>query len=192
MNPRFTDLVRLQPIVTLIAVVSKDGYISTGQGVPWDLPRDKRHFRAATSGQWLLVGRRTYEEMIGWFRDHHPLILTRDSQYHPPVGAVVSTVAEALQTTQNAGGTELFVIGGGEVFEAAMPWADRLIMTHVDAVLEGGVPFPAIDSEVWLAVSCQEHPADAENALPLAFVTYERRNHHPGKPFLIDSPKKSV
>ncbi len=165
----------LRPFVTLVAIVSADGYISTGEGVPWNLPRDKRHFRAATQGQWLLIGRRTYAEMIGWFTDHRPLVLTRDSGYEAPVGQVVSTVEEALSVVQRGGGTQLVVVGGGPTFEAAMPVANRLLMTYVPAFLGGGVPFPSIAPDEWEEVSREEHPADAENSLPMAFVTYEQR-----------------
>lgn len=171
-----------RPFVTLVAIVSADGYISAGEGVPWNLPRDKRHFRAATQGQWLLIGRRTYEEMIGWFTDHHPLVLTRDQSYVAPVGQVVSTVGEALGVVQQGGGKQLVVVGGGPTFEAAMPVADRLLMTYVPVSLGGGVPFPAISPSDWVEMERQEYPTDAENSLPMAFVTYGRRERHPGKP----------
>ncbi|MGV3662549.1 MAG: dihydrofolate reductase [Prosthecobacter sp.] len=172
-----------RPRVTLIAVVSADGFISQGHGVPWHLPRDKAHFRAATRGQWLLIGRTTYEEMLGWFRDdQHPLMLTRDKNSPAPVGKAVPSVEEALQEAQKGGAAELMVLGGGPTFSAAMPWADRLLVTHVASDLGSGVPFPPIPPEDWLEVERHAHPADAENPYPLVFSTYERRKSHPGKP----------
>lgn len=172
-----------RPRVTLIAVVSADGFISAGRGVPWDLPRDKAHFRAATRGRWLLAGRITYEEMLGWFRpDQHPLVLTRDETFTVPVGKPVSTLEEALQQAQAGGAAELVVLGGGGAFAAAMPWADRLIITHVDSHLGRGVPFPAISPAEWEEVVREEHAADAENTIAMVFSTYERRKNHPGKP----------
>ncbi|MDB6003563.1 MAG: diacylglycerol kinase [Prosthecobacter sp.] len=160
--------------MTLVAVVSADGFISRGQGVPWDLPRDKEHFRRVTQGQWLLLGRRTYEEMIGWFEDRHPLVLTRNPAFLPPVGETVSTVEEALRVAGASGARELFNLGGGDVFAAAMPCADRLILTHVDSLLGSGVPFPAVSPEEWQITSQQEFPADAANPLAMRFATYER------------------
>jgi dihydrofolate reductase len=166
--------VSARPVLTLIAVVSADGFISTGQGVPWDLPRDKAHFRRSTQGQWLLLGRRTYEEMIGWFEDRHPLVLTRNHGFVPPVGEKVATVEEALRVAGAGGARELFNCGGGDAFAAAMPCADRLILTHVDAVLGGGVPFPAVNPAEWQRTSEEAFPADAANAHGLRFATYER------------------
>ena len=166
MNPR--------PTLTLVAIVSTDGFISTGKGVPWDLPRDKEHFRRVTSGQWVLVGRRTYEEMIGWFGDRRPLVLTRDRNLSPVIGQAVASVEEALEITAEAGSKELCVLGGSGPFDATMPVADRLILTHVDAILGSGVPFPAVLRDNWQVVSRQESPPDPENPLRMVFATYER------------------
>jgi dihydrofolate reductase len=163
-----------QPLLTLIAVISADGCISTGTGVPWRLPRDQEHFRAATRGQWLLLGRRTYEEMLGWFKDHRPLVLTRNAAYLPPVGQPVASVQEALRLAAEGGVAELFVCGGGDTYAAAMPYADRLLLTHVDAELGGGVPFPEVDPAVWQMTEHEDFPADAMHAHGLRFATYER------------------
>lgn len=165
--------------MTLIAIVSADGFISTGTGVPWQLPRDKEHFRRATRGQWLLIGRRTYEEMLGWFRDHHPLVLTRDNGFRPPIGERVGSVEEALLIAGQAGARELMVVGGSGPFAAAMPWADRLLLTEVESILGHGVPFPDIAPDQWQVVFRQTFPPDAENALGMAMVTYERRQPRP-------------
>ena len=163
-----------RPVLTLIAAVSADGFISTGQGVPWNLPRDKEHFRRTTRSQWLLLGRRTYEEMIGWFEDRHPLVLTRDPAFIPSVGETVASVAEALQLAAAHGAKDLFDCGGSGAFAAAMPCADRLILTHVDSTLGSGVPFPSVDPTEWQQTSRQDFPADASHAHALRFATYER------------------
>lgn len=163
-----------RPILTLIAAVSKDGFISQGRGVPWNLPRDKAHFRRVTAGQWLLLGRRTYQEMLGWFRDHHPLVLTRDPNFVSSVGKAVSSVEEALQAAGKQGARELLVCGGGGAYAAAMPLADQLVLTHVDTVLGGGVPFQDFQAGDWHQASLEAFPADAENPHAMVFVTYKR------------------
>lgn len=163
-----------RPRLTLIAAVSEDGFISRGQGVPWDLPRDRVHFRAATAGKWLLLGRRTYEEMLGWFRDHTPLVLTRDPTFVPPIGKAVSSVQQALDLAAKAGVDEIFVCGGSAAYELAFPHADRLLVTQVGTLLGAGVAFPKIESPSWQVVSSVEHAADAGNAFPMSFVEYRR------------------
>lgn len=166
---------KAQPILTLIAAVSADGFISTGQGVPWDLPKDREHFRSVTRGQWLLIGRRTYQEMLGWFKvGHRPLVLTKAPDFTPPVGQAVADLDSALETAAQGGARELFVCGGGAAYATAMPRADRLILTHVGTHLHSGVPFPTLDPGIWRVVARRESPADAENPFGMVFAAYER------------------
>ncbi|MFC5455945.1 dihydrofolate reductase [Prosthecobacter fluviatilis] len=163
-----------RPVLTLIAAVSSDGFISLGRGVPWQLPRDKEHFRRTTAGHWLLIGRRTYEEMHGWFTDHHPLVLTHSPGYLPREGQSVASVTEAIHAATAGGAKELFVCGGGEAYAAALPFADRLILTHVHDHLGAGVAFPAIKADEWRQTYRRDFPADASHAQALSLATYER------------------
>ena len=161
--------------VTLLAAVSADGFISTGKGVPWHLPADKAHFRARAQGQWLLVGRRTYEEMTGWFHHHRPLVLSSDPTFQPAPGHQrVASVAEALETARQAGAQELVVIGGGQVYALAMPHATHLDLTLVQDTLGQGVPFPKINANEWKQVANHPHSADAEHERPFSFTEWER------------------
>ena len=158
-------------IVTLIAAVSEDGFISKGKGVPWDLPEDRIHFRRYTAGKWLLLGRTTHEEMLGWFRDHTPLVMTWNAGYEPPIGRRVSSVAEAIALTDQAGQDELVVIGGGQIFALAMPLAHRLIITQVVDRLGSGVPFPKIDPKKWKLTRSEPH----NGVLPFSIEQHDRR-----------------
>lgn len=165
-------------LLTLIAAVSDDGYISPGTGVPWDLPLDKAHFRAYAHGKWLLLGRKTYEEMLGWFSDHHPLILSRDDRFLPFIGQKVDSVDQALSLATQNHQAELIVLGGGGAFHAAMPQADRLVITHVHDLLGGGVSFPAFSSDDWEAIQREAYPADELHAYSFDIVTYQRIRHY--------------
>ena len=158
-------------LVTLIAAVSRDGFISKGRGVPWDLPADRAHFRRCTAGKWLLLGRTTYEEMIGWFRDHTPLVMTTDPGYMPAIGKRVSSVAEAIALAENAGQGELVVVGGGQIFIEAMPFAQRLLITRVSAPLGRGVPFPDMDPGDWQLTRAEAHSGTP----PFTIEWHERR-----------------
>ncbi len=164
--------------VTLIAAVSDDGFISRGQGVPWDLPDDRAHFRERTLGRWLLVGRRTYEEMIGWFHNHQPLVLSTDAGFAPAIGTRVATVEAAIQIASDAGAGELMVLGGGQVFAATMPLATRLDLTLVHTRLGTGIPFPAVDPGVWRQVQSRPREADAAHRFSFTFTEWERAPGH--------------
>ena len=160
--------------ITLIAVVSEDGFISAGTGGPWDLPADRAHFRARTAGRWLLLGRRTYGEMTGWFHNHHPLVLSRDPDFHPDPGERVTSMEEAMERTRAAGIDELVVVGGSHAFEVAMPWATHLDLTRVHTRLHQGVRFPDFDPHQWTQVQRMEHPVDDRHAFAFTFTESER------------------
>jgi dihydrofolate reductase len=159
--------------VILIAAVSADGFISRGGGVPWELASDRAHFRRLTAGKTLLLGRRTFDEMLGWFRDHAPLVLTGRVLPEPWEGAGVSSVAEALARTEGAGASELWVCGGGSVYGAALPVATDLILTEVHESLGGGVAFPEVDPAAWRVVR-REAGSCEEVGLSWDWVWYER------------------
>jgi dihydrofolate reductase len=158
-------------VVTLIALVSQDGFISRGAGVPFQLPEDKQHFRNYTSGKWLLLGRRTYEEMIGWFRDHTPLVLNRDPSFQPAIGRRVASVEEAINLAKEEGQPELVVCGGGETYASAIAHAEKLVITRVESSLGDGVVFPSFEQDAsWQLESRRTHAGPP----PFAIEVYSR------------------
>lgn len=126
--------------------------------MPWDLPEDRLHFRRYTTGRWLLLGRTTFEEMTGWFRDDHtPLVMSRNRDFRPLRGRRVASVEEAAGLAEEAGQKELVVCGGGQIYAAAMPLATRLVITRVASRLESGVPFPTFSPTEWKLVKSEAH-----------------------------------
>ena len=166
---------RVIPIVML----SSDGFLSQGQGVPWHLPKDKARFRALTHGRALLLGRRTYEEMLGWFDEHLPLVLTHRSIPEGEPGRAVGSIAEATAAAAEAGHGELWVIGGSGAYEEAWPQVTHLEVTWVEAPLGRGVAFPPIGEDQWAVIADESHPADAEHGHAFRFVSLERRSNAP-------------
>jgi len=165
-------------ILSLIAAFDDNRLIGTGGKLPWKLPADVAHFRQYTQGKWILVGRCTFEEMRGWFTDHTPLILTSQEEYDASPGCTVASVPEALRLALVAEQPELVCIGGGKVFDAALPYADRLVLTYVKGKFEAGdgaAYFPGFNAEEWEETESQSHPADAEHAQEMRFVTLQRK-----------------
>ena len=165
------------PLLCAIAAVSADGFISRGTGVPWVIEADRQHFRRATQGKWLLLGRRTFEEMEGWFTDHHPLIVTRSPEFLPSVGQPISTIAEALEVVERQGADELWVCGGAATYAEAWPWVQKAVITQVDDELGTGLPFPPICDEAWEVESRQSLPRSAASEPAAEVITYRRRSH---------------
>jgi dihydrofolate reductase len=166
-------------LLTLIAAIDENRLLADARGLPWKLPRDVAHFREYTTDKWLLLGRTTYEEMHGWFRPgHHPLVLSSRCGWDPEIGRVVSSVPQAIATAKTAGQNELVCIGGGQIFAAALPYADKLLLTQVHArITPEGRPvyFPPWDISEWEDITIWQQPGDAEHALAFDLHEMTRR-----------------
>ncbi len=162
-------------VLTLIAVMDEDRLLADADGIPWRLPDDVTHFRQYTAGKWLLLGRTTYEEMRGWFREgHHPLVLSSRCGWDPETGRLVSSVPHAVALAEAAGAEELVCLGGAETFAAALPHADKMLLTRVRTHTPAGVRpvrFPVWDASGWSDVRLWSHCQDA--AHPHAFELHE-------------------
>ncbi len=158
--------------LTLIAAVARNGVIGRDNRLPWHLPADLKHFKALTTGHAVIMGRKTWESLPEKFRPlpgRQNIVVTRKAGYAAAGANVVTSLADAVAA---AGGSEAFVIGGAELYVAALPLADRLQLTEIDADYEGDTWFPPRDPRQW-----RETARDAqrdEAGTGYAFVTYER------------------
>ena len=161
--------------VTMIAAVSRNGVLASGGKIPWHLPRDIAHFRARTSGHWLLLGRTTYEQMRGWFRPGQvPLVLTTGVDYPVENGWAVGSVAEAMKLAGEKGAEELVVCGGGQVYAAALPWAEEIIQTIVELEVEGETRFPELPEGGWKLAEEERFPAEGPEVPAMSIRTLVR------------------
>jgi dihydrofolate reductase len=165
-----------RPRLVLIAAMSRNRVLATADGkIPWHLPRDTAHFRARAAGRWLLLGRRTFEQMHGWFQpDQVPLVLTKDPAFPVPGGFACASVESALQEAQAHGADELLVCGGGQVYAATLPCADEVILTTVEAEFDGTVFFPELPEAEWRMESETHFPPDAVNPLGMRITNWLR------------------
>ncbi|MDO8787868.1 MAG: dihydrofolate reductase [Sulfuritalea sp.] len=162
-----------RPVLTLIAAVARNGVIGIDNRLPWRLPADLKHFKALTLGHTVIMGRKTWESLPANFRPlpgRRNIVVTRDAGYRTEGATVVLSLPAAISA---ADGNEAFVIGGAELYAAALPQADRLQLTEIDATFEGDTFFPTIDPDQWHETARETH--HDEVGLGYAFVTYQRR-----------------
>lgn len=162
--------------ITMIAALDRNRVIGTGSGgLPWRLPRDVAQFRLYTRGKTLLIGRRTFEEMRGWFTDQTPIVLSHRRDFAPVGSLAAHTVDEAVGEAFERGAPELVVCGGAAVYTAALPYADELRLTLVETAGDGPLRFPDYRAgHSWETLSEERHEADAENPLAMTFLTLRR------------------
>ncbi|MDP2133557.1 MAG: dihydrofolate reductase [Sulfuritalea sp.] len=162
-----------KPLLTLIAAVARHGVIGIANRLPWHLPADLRHFKALTTGHAVIMGRKTWESLPEKFRPlpgRHNIVVTRDAAYRAAGATVANSLPAAVAA---ANGDEAFVIGGAELYAAALPLADRLQLTEIDASFDGDTYFPAVDPGQWREAARETHRGDEGFGFDYAFVTYE-------------------
>ncbi len=164
--------------ISMIAAHDSNRLIGSPSGIPWRLPRDQRHFRSYTAGKAMLLGRRTFAEMLGWFTNQRPIVISRDADYAsggaPQNFKVGASVPAAIEIAREAGESELVVSGGAQIYELALPFADELLITEVHAQFDGDSFFPEYPPTNWQEIPRQRFEADAENPQALSFVRHQR------------------
>ena len=158
--------------LALVVAHTRNRVIGRDNGMPWHLPADLRYFRQLTTGHPILMGRRTHTAIGRALPGRRNLVLSRQSGLALPGVECVTDIASALALCADA--PLLFVIGGAEVYRQLLPQAHRLYVTEIDVVLEGDAWFPALEAADWIETTRVHHPADAQNAYGLDFVTLER------------------
>jgi dihydrofolate reductase len=154
--------------ISIVAAVARNGVIGADGGLPWHLPDDLRLFKETTLGHVLVMGRHTYESIGRPLPGRTTVVVTRSSDWSPDAEEVVVArdVEDALARAR-AIDDEVFVVGGGELYAAALPHTDRLVLTFVEQEPDGDTRFPEVDWAEWRETS--REPGDG-----WVRVTYER------------------
>jgi len=160
--------------VALVAAVARGGVIGRDSGIPWRLPEDMQRFRTLTMGHPVVMGRRTWESLPDQFRPlpgRGNVVVTRNSDWSAQGADRAGSIEDALRLLEGEG--TVFVIGGGEIYAAALPSADELLLTEIDAEIEGDTYFPNWDPDDFEEVARERHVSS--DGVGYSFVTYERR-----------------
>jgi len=162
------------PRVTLIVAMTDDGVIGIDGQLPWRLPEDLRRFKAATLGKPVVMGRKTFESIGRPLPQRHNIVLTRQVGFsaRDPAVTVVTTLQAALQAAGDV--PEVMIIGGAEIYQLALPLAQRIILTRVHANVQGDTHFSPLDPKAWRVASSETYAADEKHAYSMTFEDLER------------------
>jgi dihydrofolate reductase len=161
--------------LSVVAAVARDGVIGRDGAIPWHIPEDVAHFKTLTTGHAVVMGRRTWESLPDRFRPlpgRRNVVVTRQRSWSADGAERSSSLDEALDLL--ASEERVFVIGGAELYAAALLLADELLLTEIDSTIEGDTVFPRFDREEFEETSRDRH--GAPDGMPFAYVTYRRRN----------------
>jgi dihydrofolate reductase len=158
--------------ISLIVAASANNVIGVDGGLPWHLPNDFAYFKATTLGKPIAMGRATWDSIGKALSGRLNIVITRQRGFSAPGASVVTSPEEAVLEAGDA--DELMVIGGGQIYTAFMPIANRIYLTRVATDIDGDTRFPALDPDVWELVSCKAHAADERHTYPFEFRMYDR------------------
>ena len=161
------------PRITLILARARNGVIGAKGGLPWRLPEDLAFFKRTTMGHPIVMGRKTWESIGRPLPGRRSIVVTRDRSFAAAGAEVVHSFEDAVALCSDT--DEIFVIGGAHLYADALPRADRLLLTEIDADFDGDTFLPAPAATQWLEASRERHPPVPERPFAFDFVDYRRR-----------------
>lgn len=161
------------PPVVLVAAVARNRVIGNAGALPWRLPADLRRFKAITLDKPMVMGRKTFDSIGRPLPGRRTIVVTRDPAWSAEGVETARSLAAALAMAGEPRPDEIIVAGGGEIYAQALPLADRLRLTWVEAEPEGDALFPEVDPAQWRETARESHPAE-DGRPAFAFVDYDR------------------
>jgi dihydrofolate reductase len=159
-----------RPTVALIAAVARNRAIGRNNALLVHLPDDLPRFKRTTLGHAVVMGRKTWESIGRPLPGRRNIVVTRDPAWQAPGAEAAPSIPAALALAADA--SKIFVLGGAQIYAQALPLADELILTEIDADLEGDAFFPVWDRSQFREVS--REAGSSQGSLRFDYVTYAR------------------
>lgn len=152
--------------------MARNRVIGANGAIPWHLPDELKLFKTLTMGHHIVMGRKTWDSIGRPLPGRTSVVVTRQRSYRAPGAVVAHSLDEAIRASGND--SEIFVIGGADLIREALPFADRLYLTTVEAEVKGDTWMPEFPAADWREAAASRHPADARHPHAFRSVTYER------------------
>jgi len=159
-------------MLSLIVAASENNVIGRNGGMPWHLPADLKHFKATTMGKPIIMGRRTFESVGRALPGRRSIVVTRRGRIETAGIETAESLEAALALVADA--PEVMVMGGGELYRAVLPAAERIYLTRIHATIEGDTFFPELAPSQWRELSRERRAADDKNPCDMSFIVLDR------------------
>ncbi len=161
-------------MLTIIAAISENYALGNNNKLLWHLPNDFKRFKQITSGNIIIMGRKTFESLPGVLPNRTHIVITRNKEYKVSKNViVVNSLKEALKLCPIS--KESFIIGGGEIYKQSLKFANKLEITLVHHNFEADAFFPEINLKDWQLVNKEHHYKDERHNYNYSFLTYLRK-----------------
>jgi len=161
--------------ISFIVAVSENHVIGKNNKLPWRLPSDMKYFKNKTWAMPVVMGRKTFEALGKPLEGRTNIVITRQPDWKPGGVEIVHSIDQAIVEAAKLDAKEIFIIGGAEIFSAALPSADRVYLTLIHHNFEGDAFFPGLNQEEWKLASKKDFEADEKNKYAHSFQVWERK-----------------
>ena len=163
-------------MISIIVATAQNNIIGGDNKLLWHISEDLKRFKKITSHNTIIMGRKTFESLKKPLPNRHHVILTRDKNYKVDSNqvTVVNDIETIMKTYENSG-REIFIIGGGEIYNLFLPYCDKLYLTKVNKDFEGDTYFPEINYNEWTVTESSEEYIDPKNNLSYQFINLCRK-----------------
>jgi len=165
--------------ISMIVAVAENDVIGKDNDLVWHLPADMKYFKEKTTGHCIITGRKNYESIPEKFRplsNRTNIIITRQKDYSAPGAIVVGSIEAALEKARELESTEIFIIGGADIFKQTMALTDKIYLTRIHHSFEGDTFFPKLNPASWKEIGRVDHQADEKNKYDFSFLELIRRD----------------
>lgn len=160
-------------MVIMIAAVAENNALGKNNDLLWHLPNDFKRFKEITSGHHIIMGRKTFESFPKPLPNRTHIIISRQNDFEHEGCIVVQNIEKALSVCPI--NENLYIIGGGEIYQQSISFADQLDITRVHHSFDADVYFPEIDPEIWELTSETFHQKDERHLFDYTFQTFVRK-----------------
>ena len=158
--------------LSIIVAITENNIIGKENGMPWHLPADLKYFREKTTDHFIIMGRKTFESFGSRpLPNRVSVVITSQKDYKAEGCLIANSLDEAINLAKNE--TEVFVIGGKQIYDRAIPLANKMYITRIHSSIDGDTFFPQYDETQWKLISHQERDADEKNAFPISFQVFQ-------------------
>ncbi|HEX8575744.1 MAG TPA: dihydrofolate reductase [Flavobacterium sp.] len=160
-------------MIVMIAAVAQNNALGKDNQLVWHLPDDFRRFKQLTSGHYIIMGRKTFESFPKPLPNRTHVVITSQKNYQQESCIIVHSIEEALKAVPHD--DDVYIIGGGQIYELGMAFADALEITRVHADFEADAFFPVIDNNKWQLVKEEFHPKDDRHIYEFTYQTFKKK-----------------
>lgn len=160
-------------MIIMIAAVAENNALGKDNEMIWHLPADFKRFKQLTTGHHIIMGRKTFESLPKLLPNRTHIVISRQENYNPEHCIVVDNLKKAIERVPE--NEDVFIIGGGEIYNLGLPFADKIELTRVHAAFEADAFFPEINPNQWELINEDYHPIDEKHKVDFTFQTFIRK-----------------